>query len=143
MNKLSKESGMEIKGKQGILLPMIYSPKYHLLNSRNFFKVARTSFSVFDDFTFERIDGRKRQAKATAAQKFVQFDDIMCEIDCNNESLKSQVNNENDHRNEQTQRVLKSSIMAVVFKRVHPVCSHPISGSTLKANSDLLFSFRY
>ena len=97
---------MEIKWKQGILLPMIYSPKYHLLNSRNFFKVARTSFSVFDDFIFERTDGRKRQAKATAAQKFVQFDYTMCEIDCNDESLKSQVNNENDHRNEQTQRVL-------------------------------------
>lgn len=85
---------------------MIYSPKYHLLNSRNFFKVARTSFSVFDDFIFERTDGRKRQAKATAAQKFVQFDYIMCEIDCNVESLKSQVNNDNEHRNEQTQRVL-------------------------------------
>ena len=25
MNELSKESGMEIKGKQGFLLPMIYS----------------------------------------------------------------------------------------------------------------------
>ena len=85
---------------------MIYSPKYHLLNSRNFFKVARTSFSVFDDFIFERTDGRKRQAKATAAQKFVQFDYIMCEIDCNVESLKSQVNNETDHRNEQTRLVL-------------------------------------